>query len=67
MYIYKLYIYNKKYIPTILGIYFLAVISSSRNTPWLLLFLRIMMMLPLLINSYNLISFHEILVKIILN
>ena len=42
--------------------------SSSRNTPWLLLFLlRIMMMLPLIINSYNLVSFHHNLMKLVLN
>ena len=47
---------------------FLAATSSSRNTPWLLLLLlRIMMMLPLIINSYNLISFHQNLMKLVLN
>ena len=49
---------------------FLAATSSSRNTPWLLLlffFLWIMMMLPLIINSYNLVNFHQNLVKLILN
>ena len=52
---------------------FLAATSSSRNTPWLLLlfllffFLLIMMMLPLIINSYNLVSYHQNLMKIVLN
>ena len=48
---------------------FLAATSSSRNTPWLLLllFLWIMMMLPLIINSYNLVSFHQNLMKLVLN
>ena len=50
--------------------FFLAATSSSRNTPWLLLLLlllRIMMMLPLIINSYNLVSFHQNLMKLVLN
>ena len=46
----------------------LAVTSISRNTPWLLLFLgRIMMMLPLIINSYNLVNFHRNFMKLVLN
>ena len=51
---------------------FLAATSSSRNTPWLLLlffflFLGIMMMLPLIINSYNLVTFHQNLMKLVSN
>ena len=46
----------------------LAVTSSSRNTPWLLLFLgRIMMMLPLIIHSYNFVNFHWNFMKLVLN
>ena len=46
----------------------LAVTSSSRNTPWLLLFLlKIMMMLPLIMNSYNLVNFHWNFMKLDLN
>ena len=45
-----------------------ATSSSSRNTLWLLLFLfRIMMMLPLILNSYNLVGFHQNLLKFVLN
>ena len=47
----------------------LAATSSSRNTPWLLLllFLWVMMMLPLIINSYNLVTFNQNLMKLVLN
>ena len=45
----------------------LAVTISFRNTPWLLLLLRIMMMLPLITNSYNFVSFHLNLMKLVLN
>ena len=43
---------------------FLAATSSSRNTPWLLLLL-FMMMLPLIINSYNVVSFHQNSIKLV--
>ena len=41
--------------------------SCLRPTPSLLLFLGIMMMLPLIINSYNLVSFHQNLMTLVMN
>ena len=46
---------------------FLAVTSSARNSPWFLFLWRVMMMLPPIINSYNLISFHQNSMKLVLN
>ena len=48
---------------TLICVIFWKVLQNTS----LFLLLRIMMMLPLIINSYNLVSFHQNLMKLVLN